>query len=147
MTNTITYTTSGSAVFTEDFSLDLYAGTLGSDTEWLKGNAGIAGSYPGSLDGFTASNTGGAATAGAKLVCGRFTTALANDETLVLEGAATKILAVIIGDNSTAAAGVTLKEAIGTSSANDSAGVSKPAAKFKVTSTSDALVTCWMIVQ
>ena len=76
------------------------------------------------------------ATKGYKLVCGRFTTGLANDETITLSGNASKIIAVIVGDNSTAAAGVTLKEAI------SDAGV----ATFKVTSTSDALVTCWMIV-
>ena len=142
----ITYTTSSSAVFTEDFVIDLYAGTQQDDTAWLDGGA-AAGSYPGALDGFQAKNTNTTnATAGLKLVCGRFTTALANDETLVVEGDATKIIAVLVGDNSTAAAGVTLKEAIGTSSANNSAGVSTPAAKFKVTGTSDALVTCWMIL-
>jgi len=133
----ITYTTSGSAVFTEDFNLDLYAGTSVDDTAWLDGGA-AADSYPGSLDGFQAKNSNTTnATGGAKLVCGRFTTALVNDETLTLSGDATKIKAVIIGDNSTAAAGVTLKEAI------SSAGV----ATFKVTDTSDALVTCWMIVE
>tara|TARA_B100001094_G_scaffold282829_1_gene295167 strand:- start:1484 stop:1891 length:408 start_codon:yes stop_codon:yes gene_type:complete len=133
----ITYTTSASAVFTEDFALDLYAGTSVDDTAWLDGGA-AADSYPGSLDGFQAKNSNTTnATGGAKLVCGRFTTALANDETLTLSGDATKIKAVIIGDNSTAAAGVTLKQAI------SSAGV----ATFKVTSTSDALVTCWMIVE
>jgi hypothetical protein len=133
----ITYTTSGSAVFTEDFNLDLYAGTSVDDTAWLDGGA-ASGSYPGALDGFQAKNSNTTnATGGAKLVCGRFTTALANDETLTLSGDATKIKAVIIGDNSTAAAGVTLKEAI------SAAGV----ATFKVTATSDALVTCWMIVE
>ena len=133
----ITYTTSASAVFTEDFALDLYAGTSVDDTAWLDGGA-AADSYPGSLDGFQAKNSNTTnATGGAKLLCGRFTTALANDETLTLSGDATKIKAVIIGDNSTAAAGVTLKQAI------SSAGV----ATFKVTSTSDALVTCWMIVE
>ena len=81
------------------------------------------------------------------LVCGRFTTALVNDETLTVTSTTTasgatittnhKIKAIIIGDNSTAAAGVTLKEAI------SDAGV----ATFKVTSTSDALVTCWMIIE
>lgn len=133
----ITYTTSANAVFTEDFALDLYAGTSVDDTAWLDGGA-AADSYPGSLDGFQAKNSNTTnATGGAKLVCGRFTTALANNETLTLSGDATKIKAVIIGDNSTAAAGVTLKEAI------SSAGV----ATFKVTSASDALVTCWMIVE
>ena len=67
---------------------------------------------------------------------GRFTTGLANNETLTLTGSASRIQAVIVGDNSTAAAGVTLKEAI------SAAGV----ATFKVTGTSDALVTCLMIV-
>ena len=118
----------------EDFSLDLYAGTQVSDENWLDGNAG--GSYPGTLTGFTAQNTDGNAVGGAKLVCGRFTTALANDETLTLSGDATRILAVIVGDNSTETAAVTLKQAI------SAAGV----ATFKVTGTSDALVTCWMIV-
>jgi len=133
----ITYTTSANAVFTEDFALDLYAGTSVDDTAWLDGGA-AADSYPGSLDGFQAKNSNTTnATGGAKLVCGRFTTALVNDETLTLSGDATKIKAVIIGDNSTAAAGVTLKEAI------SDAGV----ATFKVTDTSDALVTCWMIVE
>ena len=134
MSNTITYTTSSSAVFTESFSLDLYAGTSVDDTAWLDGGA-AAGSYPGALAGFNAKNSNTTnATAGAKLVCGQFTTALANDETVTLSGGATKILAVIVGDNSTAAAGVTLK--------NITSGV----AQFTVTSTSDALVTCWMIV-
>ena len=49
----ITYTTSASAVFTEDFVIDLYAGTKEDDTAWLDGGA-AAGSYPGSLDGFQA---------------------------------------------------------------------------------------------
>jgi hypothetical protein len=130
----ITYTTSSSAVFTESFSLDLYAGTPDDDTSWLDGGA-AAGSYPGSLAGFQAKNSNTTnATAGAKLVCGQFTTALANDETLTLSGDATKVLAVIVGDNSTAAAGVTLKN------------ITNGVAQFTVTSTSDALVTCWMIV-
>jgi hypothetical protein len=143
----LVYTTSGSAVFTEDFNLDLYAGTSVDDTTWLDGGA-AADSYPGSLDGFQAKNSNTTdAAGGAKLVCGRFTTALANDETLTVTSTTTasgatittkhKIKAVIIGDNSTAAAGVTLKEAI------SSDGV----ATFKVTSTSDALVTCWMIIE
>ncbi len=143
----LVYTTSGSAVFTEDFNLDLYAGTSVDDTTWLDGGA-AADSYPGSLDGFQAKNSNTTdAVGGAKLVCGRFTTALANDETLTVTSTTTasgatittkhKIKAVIIGDNSTAAAGVTLKQAI------SSAGV----ATFKVTSTSDALVTCWMIIE
>jgi len=129
----ITYTSSGSAVFTESFTLDLYAGTEGSDTNWLDGNAG--GSYPGSLTGFVASNSDGNAVAGAKLVCGQFTVKLVNDETITLTGDATRVLAVIVGDNSTESAAVTLKNI-------NASGV----AQFTVTGTSDALVTCWMIV-
>jgi len=129
----ITYNSSGSAVFTESFTLDLYAGTEGSDTNWLDGNAG--GSYPGSLTGFVASNSDGNAVAGAKLVCGQFTVKLVNDETITLTGDATRVLAVIVGDNSTETAAVTLKNI-------SASGV----AQFTVTGTSDALVTCWMIV-
>ena len=128
----ITYTSSGSAVFTESFTLDLYAGTEGSDTNWLDGNAG--GSYPGSLTGFVASNSDGNAVGGAKLVCGQFTTKLVNDETITLSGDATRVLAVIVGDNSTESAAVTLKN------------ITNGVAQFTVTGTSDALVTCWMIV-
>lgn len=129
----ITYTTSGSAVFTESFSLDLYAGTPTTDEAWLKGGASAA--YPGNLDGFLAANSeANPATTGIKLVCGQFTVGLANDETVELSGEASTVLAVIVGDNSTAAAGVTLK--------NITAGV----AQFTVTGTSDAKVTCWMIV-
>ena len=132
----ITYTSSSSAVFTESLCLELYAGSPTDDTAWLDGGA-TAGNYPGNIDVFQAKNsTTTQATQGYKLVCGRFTTGLANDETITLTGNASKIIAVIVGDNSTAAAGVTLKEAI------SAAGV----ATFKVTSTSDALVTCWMIV-
>lgn len=147
MADTNIYTTSGSAVFTEDFSLDLYAGTSVDDTAWLDGGA-AADAYPGSLTGFQAKNTNTTdAPGGAKLICGRFTTALANDETLTITSTTTasgatistahKIKAIVIGDNSTAAAGVTLKQAI------SAAGV----ATFKVTGTSDALVSCWMIVE
>lgn len=129
----ITYTTSSSAVFTESFSLDLYAGTPTDDTAWLDGGA-AASSYPGGLAGFQAKNSNTThATAGLKLVCGQFTTALANDETVTLSGDATKVISVIVGDNSTESAAVTLK--------NITSGV----AQFTVTGTSDALVTCWMI--
>lgn len=130
----ITYTPgSGDPVeFTADLTLDLYAGTPGDNTDWLDGNAG--GSYPGSLTGFLASNSDGNAVGGAKLVCGQFTTALVNDETVTLTGDATRVLAVIVGDNSTESAAVTLKN------------ITNGVAQFTVTGTSDAKVTCWMIV-
>ena len=132
---TITYTTSGSAVFTEDFSLDLYAGTNSDDTAWLDGGAALD-SYPGSLDGFKAKNTNTTnATAGLKLVCGRMTTVMVDDETITLSGDATKILAVLVGDTSTAASSLALKAA-------PVAGV----AQFTVIGTQWAGVTVWMIV-
>jgi|TARA_R110000824_G_scaffold101736_4_gene241632 hypothetical protein len=108
MTNTITYTTSGSAVFTQDFALDLYAGTLGTDTTWLEG--GDSAGYPGNLDGFQAKNTNTSnATAGLKLVCGRMTTVAVDNETITLTGAATKVISAISGDTSTAAASLMIK--------------------------------------
>jgi len=102
----ITYTTSGSAVFTADFELDLYAGTEGEDTNWLDGNAG--GSYPGTLTGFLASNTDGNAVGGAKLVMGKFTVVLADGETLTVGGDASRILGVVVGATKVANAGVEL---------------------------------------
>tara|TARA_R110000744_G_scaffold102860_1_gene197493 strand:- start:273 stop:677 length:405 start_codon:yes stop_codon:yes gene_type:complete len=132
---TITYTTSGSGVFTEDFSLDLYAGTPVDDTAWLDGGA-AADSYPGALDGFQAKNSNTTnATAGLKLVCGRVSTVLVNDETITLSGDATKIHAVVVGDTSTAASSLALKAA-------PVAGV----AQFTVVGTQWAGVTMWMIV-
>ena len=132
----ITYLASADAAFTEDFALDLYAGTLTTDTEWLKGGADAA--YPGNLDGFLATNTElKPATRGLKLVCGRLTVGLVNNETLTLGGLGSKIVSVLIGDNSTAAAGIVLKAAI------PATGV----ATFTVTGTSDAKVGLWMIVQ
>tara|TARA_R110000824_G_scaffold387288_1_gene582517 strand:- start:48 stop:452 length:405 start_codon:yes stop_codon:yes gene_type:complete len=132
---TITYTTSGSGVFTEDFSLDLYAGTPVDDTAWLDGGA-AADSYPGALDGFQAKNSNTTnATAGLKLVCGRVSTVLVDDETITLSGDATKIHAVVVGDTSTAASSLALKAA-------PVAGV----AQFTVIGTQWAGVTMWMIV-
>lgn len=129
----ITYTTSGSAVFTESFSLDLYAGTLTTDEEWLKGGANAT--YPGNLDGFLAANSEvKPATKGLKLVCGKFTTVLADDETLTVGGDASKIVAVLVGATSVANAGVDLK--------NITAGV----AQFTVVGAPGTNVTAWMIV-
>ena len=136
MATDITYTTSGSGVFTEDFSLDLYAGTPTTDTEWLKGGASAA--YPGNLDGFLAKNAEAApATKGMKLVCGRITTVLVNDETITVTGGASRILAVLCGDTSTAASSLALK-----------AGHVLPAAaaQFTVVGTQWVGVTMWMIV-
>jgi hypothetical protein len=92
------------AIFTNIFELDLYAGTPGTDTNWLDGNAG--GSYPGSLTGFLASNSDGNAVAGAKLVCGTAANITTGD-TLSAGGDGSQILAVIVGDNPVAATAVT----------------------------------------
>ena len=130
----ITYTTDSSAVFTEDFSLDLYAGTPIDETAWLDGGA-AAGSYPGALAGFQAKNSNTTnATAGLKLVCGRMTTVAVNDETLTLSGDATKIIAAITGDTSTAASSLMVK--------NTTDGV----LQFTVTGTQVANVPLWLIV-
>jgi len=136
MTNTITYTTSGSAVFTEDFCLDLYAGTDQDDTAWLDGGAaaGTAPHYPGNLDGFAARQSDGVATKGLKLVCGRMTTVAVDDETITLTGGATKVLSAMSGDTSTAASSLMIK--------NTTDGV----LQFTVTGTQVANVPVWMIV-
>tara|TARA_R110000787_G_scaffold5888_4_gene21032 strand:+ start:663 stop:1079 length:417 start_codon:yes stop_codon:yes gene_type:complete len=137
MTNTITYTTSGSGVFTEDFSIDLIAGALPTETRWLDGAGGAAADYPGSLNPFLPTNTDttNESGRGLKLVCGRVSTVLVDDETITLSGGATKIHAVIVGDTSTAASSLALKAA-------PVAGV----AQFTVIGTQWAGVTMWMIV-
>jgi len=135
MATDITYTTSGSAVFTEDFSLDLYAGTQQDDTAWLDGGA-AADSYPGSLAGFQAKNTNTTnATKGLKLVCGRMTTVAVNDETITVSGGATKIISAISGDTSTAASSLMIKSI-------SAAGV----LTLTVTGTQVANVPIWLIV-
>tara|TARA_R110002110_G_scaffold306432_2_gene520284 strand:+ start:416 stop:832 length:417 start_codon:yes stop_codon:yes gene_type:complete len=137
MTNTITYTTSGSGVFTEDFSIDLYAGAPNDDTRWLDGAGGVADAYPGALTPFQSTNTDttNESGRGLKLVCGRVTTVLVNDETITVSGGATKIHTVIVGDTSTAASSLALKAAT-------VAGV----AQFTVIGTQWAGVSMWMIV-
>lgn len=134
----ITYGTSGSAVFTESFSLDLYAGSPTTDGEWLAGGATAASKadiyYPGTLGQFEPRQTDGTTTAGLKLVCGKFTTVLADDETVTLSGGANKIIAVLVGATSVANAGVELK--------NITDGV----AQFTVVGAPGANVTAWMIV-
>lgn len=124
----ITYGTSGSAVFTESFSIDLYAGTPNDDTAWTGPN------YPGALDAFQPRQTDGAALKGLKLVCGKFTTVLADDETLTLTGGATKIIAVLVGATSVANAGVDLKN------------ITNGVAQFTVVGAPGTNVTAWMIV-
>tara|TARA_R100001015_G_C4418957_1_gene20286 strand:- start:37 stop:459 length:423 start_codon:yes stop_codon:yes gene_type:complete len=139
MTNTITYTTSGSAVFTEDFSLDLYAGTQEGDDEWLASGATAASKggvyYPGTLGGFEPRQTDGSATRGLKLVCGRMTTVAVDDETITVSGGATKIISAISGDTSTVGASLMIKSI-------SSAGV----LQFTVTGTQVANVPVWLIV-
>lgn len=100
------------AIFTNTFELDLYAGTQVDDTAWLDGGA-AAGSYPGALDGFQAKNSNTTnATAGLKLVTGTLTTITTGD-TLTAGGDASKVIAVIIGDTADAADAVTATVANG----------------------------------
>jgi|TARA_R100000278_G_C5441202_1_gene153756 hypothetical protein len=133
---TITYTTSGSAVFTESLNLELYAGALVDSTRWLDGAKGASGDYPGSLNPFLPTNddTTNTAGRGLKLVTGKLTTALVDDETITLSGGADTIHAVIVGNTSVAAAGVSLKN------------ITNGVAQFTVVGSPDALVTLWMIV-
>ncbi len=128
----ITYTTSGSAVFAADLELDLYAGTLPDNTDWLDGNAG--GSYPGTLTGFLASNSDGNAVGGLKMVVGKFTTVLADDETVTVSGDASQIIAVVVGATSVANAGVELKN------------ITNGVAQFTVVGAPGANVTAMMIL-
>lgn len=148
----ITYHVSGTGVFTETLVLELYAGTLNSDTAWLDGGAAAA-SYPGTLDGFQAKNSNSTnATGGLKLVCGTWTTVLADDDKLVVSGNAQKIVAVLNGDNPVAAGAIGLKNAIGTTTLAipatfDTAGRVADAAQFTVVGSPGAVVQMWMIVQ
>ena len=131
----ITYTPgSGDPVeFTADLTLSMRQGSPVEDTAWLDGGA-ASGSYPGSLDGFKAKNTNSTdATGGFKLVCGRLTTAPGTGDTLTVSGDATTVHGVIIGDNTTAAAGVT-------------ASFSGDTITFTVTGTSATGVTMWLIL-
>jgi len=73
--------------------LDLRTGTPIDETDWLNGNAG--GSYPGSLTGFTASNSDGNAAGSMRLVTIAFTLASANEETMVISAGASKIIGVL----------------------------------------------------
>lgn len=140
----IVYTTSSSGVFQEDFCIDLYAGSPVGDTEWLKG---FGSKYPGGgTDEFAASNSDGNATAGLKLVMGRFTTTVADDEKLVVGGIASTIQAIVIGATSVANAGVDLKNDIGTTTHTNSDGNTVDAAQFTVVGTVGDGVTAMMIV-
>jgi len=99
MAVTLTLTTGSNGVATVDLELDLYAGTPVGDTEWLKG---FGSQYPGGgTDEFAASNSDGSATAGLKLVVGRFT-ATENNNVFTVGGDASKILACVVGTNGTA---------------------------------------------
>ncbi len=94
---TLTKKAGDAGVYENLFELELYAGTLGSDTNWLDGNSG--GSYPGSLTGFNASNSDGKAAPGLKLACFQVTTVMATGDVATIGGGASKIHAVICGSN------------------------------------------------
>lgn len=98
---TLTKKEGDAGVYSNLFELDLYAGSLNSETGWLNGNAG--GSYPGTLAGFNAANTDGNAAPGLKLACFQVTTVMATGDIAIIGGGASKIHAVICGANSGAA--------------------------------------------
>jgi len=75
--------------------LDLRTGTPIDETDWLKG---YGTQYPGSLGGFTASNTDGNAAGSMRLVTIAFTLASANEETMTISAGASKIIG-ILGQN------------------------------------------------
>lgn len=85
----ITYTTSSSAAIDVLLDMPLQGGVDQDKTEWLNGNTG--GSYPGSLTGFTASNTDGSKIHNPRLLIVHVST-MANDETLTLSGECTEIM-------------------------------------------------------
>ena len=85
----ITYTTSISAAIDVLLDMPLQGGVDQDKTEWLNGNTG--GSYPGSLTGFTASNTDGSKIHNPRLLIVHVST-MANDETLTLSGECTEIM-------------------------------------------------------
>jgi len=140
----IVYTSSASAEFHETFCIDLYAGSPVGDTEWLKG---FGSKYPGGgTDEFAASNSDGNATAGLKLVMGRFEVAPADDEKLVVGGIASTIQAIVIGGVSVTNAGVDLKNDIGTTTLANSDGNTVNAVQFTANGTVGDGVTALMIV-
>jgi hypothetical protein len=85
----ITYTTSSSAAIDVLLDMPLQGGVDQDKTEWLNGNTG--GSYPGSLTGFTASNTDGSKIHNPRLLIVHVST-MANDETLTLSGECTEVM-------------------------------------------------------
>jgi len=85
----ITYTTSSSAAIDVLLDMPLQGGVDQDKTEWLNGNTG--GSYPGSLTGFTASNTDGSKIHNPRLLIVHVST-MVNDETLTLSGECTEIM-------------------------------------------------------
>ena len=132
----LNYTTSGSGVFTEEITLELYAGAPIDGETWQDGQS--TDGYPGNLGGFQASNTGGTGAAhGLKLVCGRITTAMVNAETLTIKrGSATgpevHIKSISLSDNSQD----------GKLTATFSGGV----ITFTEAGTSEVPATLWMIL-
>lgn len=73
--------------------LDLRTGTPVDETDWLDGNSG--GSYPGSLTGFTASNSDGKAAGSLRMVTIGFTLADAAEQVLVITAGASKIIGIV----------------------------------------------------
>ena len=89
----ITYTGTGTYTQTVNFDLGLHAGSDQDETQWLDGQATTG--YPGSLDGFQATNTQVAERHSPRLISLTLSTALAEGNTLTLSGQCSKILTAV----------------------------------------------------
>jgi hypothetical protein len=113
MAVTFTRTTGSAGVMTVDFELDLYAGALVEGTDWLKGAAN--GAYPGTLDGFQATNddTSNTAGRGLKLVVGTCTLVQDNNE-FTVGGDGDTVHAIVVGGSGVASTSCSVDAGLGT---------------------------------
>jgi len=98
---------------TVDFELDLYAGALVEGTDWLKGAAN--GAYPGTLDGFQATNddTSNTAGRGLKLVVGTCTL-VQNNNAFTVGGDGDTVHAIVVGGSGVASTSCSVDAGLGT---------------------------------
>lgn len=94
--------------------IDMRQGTPVGETAWLDGY-GASGSYPGSLSGFTASNSDGGANGSLRMVTLRAEGGTTTAGTITFSGVATKVLAIIGTNNrvSTTVASITSDLVVG----------------------------------
>lgn len=115
MAVTFTRSTGSGGVMTVDFEIDMYAGALIDGTRWLDGAAGASGAYPGSIDGFKATNddTTNTAGRGLKLVVGTCTLVQDNNA-FTVGGDADTVHAVVIGGSGVAGTSCSVDAGLGT---------------------------------